>query len=68
MNNPKDERCKQYGWAFVGYYTQGKHECSFPIGVYSEYRDGAAQANAWMKHEKRGTRWEGEQIYEDCDE
>ena len=55
----------QTGWAFVGFYTAGSCECSLPIGVYTKYCDGAAQANAWMRQEKRAVRWEGNKIYEE---
>ena len=52
-------------WAFTGYYADKKgNECAFPIGVYSTYAAGVAQANAWMRHEKRSIRWEGERLYE----
>jgi hypothetical protein len=56
---------QQTGWQFVGYYTQKKCVCQFPIGVYSQYCDGAAQANAWMKHQPNSLRWEGSKIYEE---
>lgn len=55
----------QDGWAFIGYYTSGKCECAFPIGVYSRYCDGAAQSNAWMRHEARSVRWEATKIYKE---
>lgn len=58
----------QTGWAFVGYYTRGKCECSFPIGVYTKYCDGAAQANAWMRHQNNSLRWEGSKIYEELED
>jgi hypothetical protein len=59
----------QTGWAFVGFLMVGKgSEQRFPIGVYTKYCDGAAQANAWQRQEKRAIRWEGTKLYEECDE
>lgn len=52
-------------WGFVGYYESKGKECSFPIGVFTKYCDGVAQANAWMRQEKRAIRWEGEALYEE---
>ena len=64
MSNPKAV-VQMSGWAFVGYLMAGKQEQRFPIGVYTKYCDGAAQANAWMRQEKRGLRWEAEKLYEE---
>jgi hypothetical protein len=68
----RDERCEQTGWAFTGYYDQGRgskrHEVRVPIGVFSTYALGVCSANAWMKTATSPVRWEGEKIYEACDE
>ena len=65
MSKEPKGNVSQTGWAFVGYLKVGKIEQRFPIGVYTKYCDGAAQANAWMRQEKRALRWEGDKMYEE---
>lgn len=65
MNKNVESPCHATGdWAFTGFYDSNGKECKFPIGVFTSYRAGAAQANAWMRQEKRATRWEGDRLYE----
>jgi chitodextrinase len=70
MKNPKGN-VVQTGWAFVGFIGDAKTQVAtqqFPIGVYTNYCDGRAQANSWMNQEKRAIRWEANKIYEELED
>ena len=69
MTNPKGG-VVQTGWAFVGFLQHKGEEIErqFPVGVYTKYCDGAAQANAWMRQEPRAVRWEATKIYEELED
>ena len=59
---------QQTGWSFIGFIGDAKTQVAtqqFPIGVYSNYCDGRAQANSWMKQESRSIRWEASKTYEE---
>ena len=70
VNDEVESPCRRTSdWGFVLYLTDGKR---VPVGVFSCYAAGAAQANAAMRHYgDRADRWEGEPLYvpiEDEDE
>jgi hypothetical protein len=66
MENPKG-LVTNVGWGFTGYFTNVKNLQKVPIGVFSQYRDGAASANAWMRSTPNAIRWEAEKLYEEID-
>lgn len=62
---------KQTGWAFVGFIGDKLTQVAsqqFPLGVYTKYCDGAAQANSWMRQENRAIRWEATKLYEELED
>lgn len=66
LNEKVNSPCRRTNsWGFVGFYTQGKKECSVPIGVYGSYRDGKAVANTWMGNTPNAVRWEASPLYEE---
>lgn len=67
LNKDVESPCKRTSsWGFVGYVQDKKGpERAIPIGVYSCYGDGRAQANAWMKATPNAVRWEGQCLYEE---
>ncbi len=69
LNNPRDERCTQDGWAVFGVSMKGlgrlRKEVKTPIGVYSSWRSARIEGDAWMATELTGIRYEIEQLYRD---
>lgn len=65
QDEPRDEICKACGWRFHGVVSdKGGPERSVPIGVYSTYDLGRANANAWLRFTSNAVRWVGAPIYE----
>jgi len=69
LNAKVDSPCVRTGdWGFVGVVQDGKtDERSVPIGVYSNYALGRAQANAWLSSTRNAVRWEAVPMYEEHD-
>jgi len=63
MNSKVGSPSRSTGWwGFVGFLEDGTR---VPIGVYSTYHLGSAEANRWMKMTKKAARWEGEPLHEE---
>lgn len=73
VNNPRDERCEQDGWAVIGIAMKGlgrqRKEVELPIGVYGDYDTARNNGDSWMgANQCYGIRYEITRLHKDVKE